>query len=106
MAQWLGKLAVVPEDPGLIPNNHMAAHKSSPSCKGSDVVFWPLWASGIHTVHRHILAGKTPIHIRQNNPLKNKNQAGEMTQRLEALTALPEVLSSNPSNHVVAHNHL
>ena len=33
-------------------------------------------------------------------------QAGAMAQRLRALAALPEVLSSNPSNHVVAHNHL
>jgi len=33
-------------------------------------------------------------------------RAGEMAQRLRALTALPEVLSSNPSNHMVAHNHL
>jgi len=32
--------------------------------------------------------------------------AGEMAQRLRALTALPEVLSSIPSNHMVAHNHL
>jgi hypothetical protein len=32
--------------------------------------------------------------------------AGEMVQRLRALTALPKVLSSNPSNHTVAHNHL
>jgi hypothetical protein len=32
--------------------------------------------------------------------------AGEMAQRLRALTVLPEVLSSNPSNHMVAHNHL
>jgi hypothetical protein len=32
--------------------------------------------------------------------------AGEMAQRLRAPTALPEVLSSIPSNHVVAHNHL
>jgi len=32
--------------------------------------------------------------------------AGEMAQWLRALTALPEVLSSNPSNHMVAHNHL
>jgi len=31
---------------------------------------------------------------------------GEMAQRLRALTALPEVLSSSPSNYVVAHNHL
>ena len=33
-------------------------------------------------------------------------RAGEMSQWLGALTALPEVLSSIPSNHMVAHNHL
>jgi hypothetical protein len=32
--------------------------------------------------------------------------AGERAQRLRALTALPEVLSSIPSNHMVVHNHL
>jgi hypothetical protein len=32
--------------------------------------------------------------------------AGEMAQRLRALAVLPEVLSSIPSNHMVAHNHL
>jgi hypothetical protein len=32
--------------------------------------------------------------------------AGEMAQWLRALTAPPEVLSSIPSNHMVAHNHL
>jgi hypothetical protein len=32
--------------------------------------------------------------------------AGDMAQRVRALTALPEVLSSIPSNHMVAHNHL
>jgi hypothetical protein len=32
--------------------------------------------------------------------------AGEMAQQLRALTARPEVLSSIPSNHMVAHNHL
>ena len=31
--------------------------------------------------------------------------AGEMAQWLRALTVLPEVLSSIPSNHMVAHNH-
>jgi hypothetical protein len=34
------------------------------------------------------------------------SRAGEMAQRLRALTALPEILSSIPSNHMVAHNHL
>jgi hypothetical protein len=32
--------------------------------------------------------------------------AGEMAQQLRALTALLEVLSPIPSNHVMAHNHL
>jgi hypothetical protein len=36
--------------------------------------------------------------------IKNSG-AGEMAQRVRALTALPKVLSSNPSNHMVAHNH-
>jgi len=37
---------------------------------------------------------------------KSVSGAGEMAQWLKALTALPEVLSSIPSNHMVAHNHL
>ena len=32
--------------------------------------------------------------------------AGEMAKQLKALAALPEVLSSIPSNPVVAHNRL
>jgi hypothetical protein len=30
---------------------------------------------------------------------------GEMAQQVRALTVLPEVPSSNPNNHMVAHNH-
>ena len=38
---------------------------------------------------------------------QNKNtQAGEMAQWLRAPTALPEVLSLIPNNHMVTHNHL
>jgi hypothetical protein len=37
-------------------------------------------------------------HLRRGGP-------GEMAQQLRSLTALPEVMSSNPSNHMVAHNH-
>ena len=33
-------------------------------------------------------------------------RAGKMAQWLRALSALSEVMSSIPSNHVVAHNHL
>jgi hypothetical protein len=38
--------------------------------------------------------------------LKHQSWAGELAQWLRALTALPEDLSSNPSNHMVAQNHL
>jgi hypothetical protein len=36
---------------------------------------------------------------------KHWTGAGEMAQWLRAPTALLKVLSSNPSNHMVAHNH-
>jgi hypothetical protein len=41
----------------------------------------------------------------KNKKLKQKQRAGEMAQWLRAPTALLKVLSSNPSNHMVAHNH-
>jgi len=46
------------------------------------------------------------IHFQPKVIKKDKEGAGEMAQRLTALTALPEVLSSIPSNHMVAYNHL
>jgi hypothetical protein len=36
---------------------------------------------------------------------KSFSGAGEMAQRLRALTVLLKVLSSNPSNHMVTHSH-
>jgi hypothetical protein len=39
-------------------------------------------------------------------PCLKHNGAGEMAQWLRALTAPLKVLSSNSSNHMVAHNHL
>jgi hypothetical protein len=47
-----------------------------------------------------------PVSKKQKEKNKKKARAGEMAQWLRALSALPEVLSSNPSNHMVAHNHL
>jgi hypothetical protein len=38
--------------------------------------------------------------------IKVEGWAGEMAQWVRAPTALPKVPSSNPSNHMVAHNHL
>ena len=39
-------------------------------------------------------------------PAKVYLGAGEMAQQVRALAALLKVLSSNPSNHMVSHNHL
>jgi hypothetical protein len=36
---------------------------------------------------------------------RGEERAGEMAPWLRALTALSKVLSSNPSNHIVSHNH-
>ena len=49
------------------------------------------------------------FHLKPVRMAKIKNTddwAGEMAQKLRALPALPKVLSSIPSNHMVAHNHL
>jgi hypothetical protein len=43
---------------------------------------------------------------RISNKYKRITGANEMAQQVRALTALPKVLSSNPSNHMMAHNHL
>jgi hypothetical protein len=45
-------------------------------------------------------------HFQGGNGIRNWVGGLERWQRLRALTALPEVLSSIPSNHMVAHNHL
>jgi hypothetical protein len=42
---------------------------------------------------------------KKKKKLKLAFRAGEMAQRLRALTALPKVLSSIPSNHMVAHTY-
>jgi hypothetical protein len=63
------------------------------------------WDSGIEEVGSggSRVRGQPKLHETISN---NNNWVGEMAQKLRALTALPEVLSSIPSNHMVAHNHL
>jgi hypothetical protein len=41
-----------------------------------------------------------------NESGKARAGAGEMAQQVRALTALPEILSTIPSNHRVAHKHM
>jgi hypothetical protein len=50
-------------------------------------------------------SSKTARDTQRNPVLKKRKRAGEMAKQVRALTALLKVLSSNPSNHMVAHNH-
>ena len=55
---------------------------------------------------RNALIDKSDNYIEEVYFFKNSIiRAGEMAQCLRAQTALPKVLSSNPSNHMVAHIH-
>jgi hypothetical protein len=47
-----------------------------------------------------------PGYMENTSTLKILPEAEEVAQRLRARAALPEVLSSIPSNHMVAYNHL
>ena len=55
----------------------------------------------IHARHFYI----SSKYIIKTNFIKITYTAEEMAQQLRALTALLKVLSSNSSNHMVAHNH-
>jgi hypothetical protein len=102
MAQWLRVLsAALPEDLSLVPGAHVRLFTASvsPAAELSS----PPWATtrmgDIHSQrHTH-----THTHTRM---FKTDPRAVEMAQWLRTLAALPKVLSSIPSNHMVAHNHL
>jgi hypothetical protein len=95
----------------------MVAHACNPTSRKlwQDLTFKACLSTHVDLSHESIFEGQMSIHIAgfqttskvlKPNPLKRKAQAGEMAQWLRVLTALLEVLSSNPSNHTVAHNHL
>ena len=50
--------------------------------------------------------GKAISRVKPGDKAQIPSKAGEMAQRLRALTDLAEVLGSIRSNHMVAHNHL
>ena len=68
-------------------DTHTDTHSHCPPGLSSYLMFW-----------------RTLLFRKNFKPIKDTLEAGEMAQRLGALTALPEVLSSNPNNHMVAHN--
>jgi hypothetical protein len=66
---------------------------------------WP-YSDQFLPARLHLLKVPLPCKIPDRGKAsKPKPGAGEMAQQLRTLTALLKVLSSNPSNHMVAHNH-
>ena len=64
-----------------------------------------LWPPHVHEhrhAHMHRLKEASAYHV---SPKEVQGLAGEMAQQLR-VAALPEVLRSIPTNHMVAHNHL
>jgi hypothetical protein len=64
----------------------------------------PTWSTKLIQDSQGYDTQRNPI-FKQTNK-QTHHRAGEMAQLLRALTALPKVLSSIPSNHMVAHNHM
>lgn len=59
MAQKLRALVILTEDLGLVPSTHREANNSV--LKESNALFWPLRATGMHTVHIHMQAKQSYI---------------------------------------------
>jgi hypothetical protein len=65
-------------------------------------------------IHTWDICTTLPLHQGSGNILEEETKSikaggwwvGEMAQQLRALAALPVLLSSIPSNHVVNHNYL
>lgn len=49
---WLRAQAILPEDPGLLPSTHTAAHNCNPCPRVSHALSWPPWVPGTNVVHR------------------------------------------------------
>ena len=70
------------------------------------------WVGWWGSIREQLKEGKNRIKyaVYDSKKISVKNMwgldTGEMAQQLRALTALPEVLSSNPSNYMVDHNYL
>jgi hypothetical protein len=94
MAQQLRAVATLLKDLGSISSIHTATYNL---CASNPRGFSDILVSGDI---RYILVAQT--HTQTKHPYTG----GEMAQQLKALAALPEVLSSIPSNHMVAHDHL
>jgi hypothetical protein len=78
----------------VLVDNRRAGHRCSTKEKLRFSDNFPKWVS-------------VSVDFSRNSQLEKEKMwgAGEMAQPLRAWTALLEVLNSNPSHHMMAHNH-
>nr|BAE34525.1 unnamed protein product [Mus musculus] len=103
LLQYADDLIRAASQHGHVHNGHSRAPRTSPMPEILDgcAPRRPNSATGMpHTWDS--MKGGSPSLCHVNR----KSWVGEMAQRLRTLIALLKALSSNPSNHMVAHNHL
>jgi hypothetical protein len=65
------------------------------------------YLKGVHSIAcKHVSNILCLISLRKKAHFKGQVRAGEIAQWLREPATFLKVLSSNPSNHMVAHNHL
>jgi hypothetical protein len=92
----LGRLC----DPGTFQNPELKK-AFFPTTQRTHLIF-----QGPAAEHCSLALGKLRTLVKDITTSRSFLGAGKMAQWLRALTALPEVLSSIPSNCIVAHNYL
>jgi hypothetical protein len=106
MGPWVKVLLANPGELKFNFQPGVMAHAFNPSTQeaeaGGFLSSRPAWSTervpGQPELHRETLSWKKKNSISRTY-IKVEERAGEMAQQLRAPTALPEVMSSNPSNH-------
>jgi hypothetical protein len=83
MAQGLKVLAALAEDPGSNPSTHIVDPNCNSSFRGSETLFWPLWAWHTLATQTYVQAKKNQKTKKQKNKTKNKkkNQPTKQTNK-------------------------
>jgi hypothetical protein len=95
-------MAAAPAQAQMVQWQHAFDYGQSGIWSGTGRIMQLSTGDDTPVLDENVVTGKTLKWQIRNSP----PGAGEMAWQLRALPALPEVLSSIPSNRMVAHNHL
>ena len=100
MAQWLGALAALIEDPGYFPTpTRQPTAFSNSSSRGSDALFWPLWVPGMLMVHRQTCKQSTHMckkkEIISETWMEKRKWISQLTQCINYLFLESSIISTH-----------